>query len=117
MRSSKRGASLLKMQVIAHAELSIKRLRRAREAGQTDISLNVYPTENLTIEEGKADELLEARAAWILKMLFGLDWYQPMTLDAVGIKLGLTRERIRQLRNKALVRLRRSHGRSLRELC
>ena len=38
-------------------------------------------------------------------MRFGLDPYAPMTLREVGERLGLTRERVRQLESQALMKL------------
>ena len=37
---------------------------------------------------------------------FGLDDQDPMTLEEIGEILGITRERVRQIKEKALVRLR-----------
>ena len=51
---------------------------------------------------------LDQRTATILRFRFGLDGQPEKTLDEIGRKLHLTRERIRQLQNEALVRLRRS---------
>ncbi len=49
---------------------------------------------------------LTPREARILRMRFGLDDNHPYTLEEVGAKFGLTRERIRQIEGKALRRLR-----------
>jgi RNA polymerase primary sigma factor len=49
---------------------------------------------------------LPAREARILRLRFGLDDNRPYTLEEVGAKFGLTRERIRQIEGKALRRLR-----------
>jgi RNA polymerase primary sigma factor len=48
---------------------------------------------------------LEAREAQILKLRFGIDGNEPLTLKQIGAKLGLTRERVRQLQQSALKRL------------
>jgi RNA polymerase primary sigma factor len=48
---------------------------------------------------------LEEREAAVIRMRFGLDPYVPMTLREVGENLGLTRERVRQLENQALLKL------------
>lgn len=50
---------------------------------------------------------LDDREVVILKRRFGLDDHKRETLDAIGSRLGVTRERIRQLQNEALVKLRR----------
>lgn len=46
------------------------------------------------------------REAAILRMRFGINVEKPMTLEEVGNHYGLTRERIRQLENKAIRKLR-----------
>lgn len=50
---------------------------------------------------------LDAREAKILKYRFGLEGGVECTLEEVGKKMGVTRERIRQLQNVALKKLRR----------
>jgi len=59
-------------------------------------------------------DTLPCREAQILKLRFGLDDGRFYTLEEVGKKFGLTRERIRQIESKALRRLR--HPRRAREL-
>src|SRR5690606_8696227 len=57
-----------------------------------------------TIEE--ALSTLKEREAKILRLYFGLDGQEPMTLEEIGSLLGITRERVRQIKEKALLRLR-----------
>lgn len=45
---------------------------------------------------------LKPRNKKIMEMLFGLNGYQPMTLQEVGDEIGLTREMIRQVKEKSL---------------
>ena len=67
----------------------------------------------------KVEEVLSTlspREARILRLRFGLDNDRPYTLEEVGQKFGLTRERIRQIEGKALRRLRHPRrARLLRE--
>jgi RNA polymerase primary sigma factor len=56
------------------------------------------------IEESLAS--LKEREAKILRLYFGLDGEEPMTLEQIGALLGITRERVRQIKEKALSRLR-----------
>ena len=51
---------------------------------------------------------LSDRERSILSMYFGLDGAEPMTLEDIGKRLKLTRERIRQIKEKAIQRLRHS---------
>lgn len=49
---------------------------------------------------------LKEREARILRLYFGLDGQDPMTLEEIGSMMGITRERVRQIKEKALARLR-----------
>ena len=49
---------------------------------------------------------LKERESKILKLYFGLDGSEPMTLEQIGAVLNITRERVRQIKEKALSRLR-----------
>jgi len=57
-----------------------------------------------TVED--ALSTLKEREAKILSLYFGLDDQEPMTLEEIGSLLGITRERVRQIKEKALLRLR-----------
>jgi len=52
---------------------------------------------------------LDEKAALVLKLRFGLDDDRPRTLQEIGSLLDLTRERIRQIEQKAMRKLSRSH--------
>jgi RNA polymerase primary sigma factor len=54
----------------------------------------------------RALETLQPRDAKVLKLYFGLEGGREHTLEEIGDILGVTRERIRQLRDRALKRLR-----------
>ncbi len=57
---------------------------------------------------------LKEREAKILRLYFGLEGQEAMTLEEIGGLLGITRERVRQIKEKALARLRHvSRARSL----
>jgi RNA polymerase primary sigma factor len=51
---------------------------------------------------------LDEREAKIIEARFGLDGKTPMTLEEVGREFGVTRERIRQLQNIALDKMRKT---------
>jgi RNA polymerase primary sigma factor len=62
----------------------------------------------------KADDLhqvmelldqMDKREAAVLRLRFGLDGEEPKTLKEIGDRLGLTRERVRQIENEALSKL------------
>ena len=65
-------------------------------------------------ELGKSDDLkqvlelldkMDQREATVLRMRFGLNDEEPKTLKEIGERLGLTRERVRQIENEALAKL------------
>src|SRR6476660_5832286 len=63
---------------------------------------------NLRNEVGGLLDVLDDRERKIIFSRFGLDGGKPKTLEEVGKKFGVTRERIRQLQNIALSKLRRA---------
>jgi RNA polymerase primary sigma factor len=72
---------------------------------------NPTPDEE-TFEKALVDSIHEAlsglkeREAKILRLYFGLDGAEPKTLEEIGAVLNITRERVRQIKEKALSRLR-----------
>jgi RNA polymerase primary sigma factor len=50
-------------------------------------------------------ETMDPREATVLRLRFGLDGEDPMTLKEIGDRLGLTRERVRQIEREALAAL------------
>lgn len=69
------------------------------------------------LQEGFAEELamvlsqLNERECTIIKMSYGIGYERPYTLEEIGESLKLTRERIRQLKEKGLRQLRRMNRR------
>ncbi len=73
------------------------------------------------IKESLKDEIrrvlktLSPREELIIKMYFGIDQDRPFTLEEIGDRLKLTRERVRQIKERALARLRhQSRSQNLR---
>lgn len=52
-------------------------------------------------------KLLDEREREIIERRYGLNGYKAQTLEEVGEQFGVTRERIRQLQNIALEKMRR----------
>ena len=68
---------------------------------------NVMMGESLTLEIDRVLSSLKEREELVIRMSFGIG-EREMTLDEIGDKLGLTRERVRQIKEKAIKQLRES---------
>ncbi|MDR2359598.1 MAG: RNA polymerase sigma factor RpoD/SigA [Prevotellaceae bacterium] len=64
--------------------------------------------ESLSTEIDRALSTLTEREREIVKCFFGIGGSQELTLEEIGDKFGLTRERVRQIKEKAIRRLRHS---------
>jgi RNA polymerase primary sigma factor len=84
---------------------------------EDDLTPSPLQSAYLSMLKDKLEEVLTTlspREARILRLRFGLDDGNEYTLEEVGRKFGLTRERIRQIEGRALRRLR--HPRRARQL-
>jgi RNA polymerase primary sigma factor len=73
---------------------------------------STVPTDTLMVESLRSDiervlVHLKEREAEVLRLTYGLSGLPPMTLEEIANNLGLTRERIRQIREKGLRNLRK----------
>jgi len=111
---------------------SLRQVKLYREAGKAPVSLdaplsesedgkqvaevvadpNAVGADDQLVKQGDTEllqqvlETLGARERTILNMRYGLEGGSPQTLEEVGAHFKLTRERIRQIQEEALVRLR-----------
>jgi RNA polymerase primary sigma factor len=119
-------------EVAAEMGFSLRQVKLYREAGKAPVSLdaplgdgedgkqvaeivadpNAVGAYDQLVKQGDTEllqevlETLTERERTILTMRFGLEGDSPKTLEEVGAHYGLTRERIRQIQEEALVRLR-----------
>jgi RNA polymerase primary sigma factor len=71
--------------------------------------------ESLRLEIERALDTLSAREAEVINLYFGLSQEKALTLEEIGARFNLTRERVRQIKEKAIRRLRHaSRSKSLR---
>jgi RNA polymerase primary sigma factor len=122
-------------EVAGVAGLSRERVDRALVAAKRDMSLDGFLFEEdeqtaalsrFAVKETPLEEtidqaelvstlrrclaVLDKREQRIMRWYFGLDQQIPMTLEQVGKGHGLTRERVRQIRDGALEKLRQQYG-------
>jgi len=99
-------------------------VREADDRGRMErfVPLTQEGTDATTMANSRTHDLdaalaaLPARDAKVLRLYFGLDDGKTRTLEEIGRMMGVTRERIRQLRDRALRQLREQHGDKLRDL-
>lgn len=90
--------------------------------GDTLVNKNSKDLEEKIIEKlGKEKvheilDTLELREKEILKRRYGLDGYDINTLEEIGEEFNITRERVRQLEKKTLLKLRKKYNKDLEEL-
>ncbi|HEU5040580.1 MAG TPA: RNA polymerase sigma factor RpoD/SigA [Gemmatimonadales bacterium] len=99
-------------------------VREADDRGRMErfVPLTQEGTDASTMANSRTNDLetalaaLPPRDAKVIRLYFGLDDGKSRTLEEIGRMMGVTRERIRQLRDRALRQLREQHGDKLREL-
>jgi RNA polymerase primary sigma factor len=99
-------------------------VREADERGRMErfVPTTQESTDASTLASSQSSDLdaalagLPPRDAKVLRLYFGLDDGKTRTLEEIGKMLGVTRERIRQLRDRALRQLREEYGDKLRDL-
>ncbi len=118
-------------EVATQMEMTPERVRQIRKIGQQPVSLetpvgdegdaqfgDLLEDEGAVAPPAAADEVLQreglgrvlaqltTRERTILELRYGLTGDHPLTLEEVGQRFGLTRERIRQIEGKTLAKLR-----------
>ncbi len=81
---------------------------RKKEAGRSSATPEVRRFVGDSIKTSGLLDVLTFREKIIISQRFGLADGEPKTLEEIGKKLGITRERIHQLQNIALSKLRRA---------
>ena len=133
------GRNPTRQEVAASLKLSAKRMRNALEAPERNFHLDApikyeekaslgsfFAVDESDIEEEleraelvevvrESLNFLDEREQQIITAYFGLDGQQPLTLEQIGEITDLTRERVRQLRNRAFKKLRQHCGELLAE--
>ncbi|RSK39842.1 sigma-70 family RNA polymerase sigma factor [Mangrovimonas spongiae] len=64
--------------------------------------------DSLNVEVNRALDTLSQREADVIRLYYGISNEQPMSLEEIGETFGLTRERVRQIKEKGIRRLRHS---------
>lgn len=82
------------------------------EDGEDSPDLNIMK-ESLTNEINSGLSTLSPREMDILKLYYGIGGNKPLTLEEIGDRFDLTRERVRQLKERALRRLRKKVNKNM----
>ncbi|MEP7235017.1 MAG: RNA polymerase sigma factor RpoD/SigA [Ignavibacteriota bacterium] len=69
----------------------------------------ILMNDSLRVEVKRALLTLSTREREVLELFYGLDDHPPMALEEIGDRFKLTRERVRQIKEKAIRRLRHAH--------
>ncbi len=123
-------------QISKHTGIKVSEVCRVMELGGAEVGLDdqgsgdrplietlvpehqVHASDRLYVRVMREDvqkslESLSEREAMIISLYYGLEKEEAMTLEAIGGRLGLTRERIRQIKEKALTRMRQTVGQEI----
>jgi len=128
--SQQLGRQVSPDEAAAHLSMTNRRASVALEAQTQPVSLDGAPSDNynegflheqlsdtaerpdetverteMTNQLQQAMHLLNERDAYIINLTFGFQ-KDPISLTEVGKRLGISKERVRQLRNRALIKLR-----------
>mgnify|MGYP003114397955 CR=1 FL=1 len=76
------------------------------KSGESPNPDNQLMKESLNVEINRALDTLSQKESDVIRLNFGLSNEPPMTLDEIGATFDLTRERVRQIREKGIKRLR-----------
>lgn len=131
----KTGRKPFPEEIAKRGNMSVESVKQVREANEKVVSLDspVWQGEKITLMDLVPDPnslspdsliavasvpksvdhallVLSPREREVLKMRFGIGYKNPSTLDAVGKRFDLTRERIRQIERDALQKLKRSNS-------
>ena len=124
-------------EIAKRVNMSVEGVRRILESGEKVVSLDstIGAEEKMTLidfvpdsDSPQPDSLIAAasipqnvdralsslnfREREVIKMRFGIGYENPFTLDEVGKRFGLTRERIRQIERSSMQKLKRSKSAS-----
>ncbi|MFC1525271.1 RNA polymerase sigma factor RpoD/SigA [Candidatus Latescibacterota bacterium] len=106
---------------VVHTVLSARSIRSLDESFDSDDNRNLLDTladadqgspDTAVVDESTRRQVsallgsLEKREGYVVLRYFGLDGDEPLTLEQIGTQLGVTRERVRQIKERALSRLR-----------
>lgn len=74
-------------------------------AGSSSADRNLSYGESLRIEIERSLSTLPSRQEQIITLYFGIGLEHPVSLEDIGVKFSLTRERVRQIKDKAILKL------------
>ena len=132
--AQKLGRSPSLEEIADRIDISTDRVHNALEASQQNLSLDapafpdqtttlveVFASDETGVDESFIDremravvtdclEVLDPRECQVVRAYFGLNESEPMTLEEIAGTMGVTRERVRQMRNRALEKMKAQCG-------
>ncbi|MFK4784730.1 RNA polymerase sigma factor RpoD/SigA [Fusobacterium sp. MFO224] len=135
----KNGMYITEEEIAKEIGVTVKKVKDIMQEFQEILSLNMEVGENIYLEDTLVNSssknleekiieklgiervheilnTLELREKEILKRRYGLDGYDISTLEEIGEEFNITRERVRQLEKKTLLKLRKKYNKDLEEL-
>ncbi|RKN82450.1 sigma-70 family RNA polymerase sigma factor [Ulvibacterium marinum] len=105
LKHSSRAISMDEPLKIGDGDLNLGNIIRSDSSSSPETKLI---KDSLASEIEDLLNILPSREAYVIKMCFGIGVIVPLTLDEIGSNLDITKERARQLKSTALLRLRQS---------
>ena len=100
--------------VKADSDLTLTQQMRDKEIPDPDFKLAVRDSQKKEVNH--LLNKLPAKEAKVLSLYFGIEKKHPMTLDDIGDHFGISKERVRQIKERGLRKLRRRHPKMIAAL-
>jgi len=104
----KNGREPTPEEIAVQVEMSADQVEEILELGKEPVSLETVSNSLRDADLEQALRTLQWRERRVLELRYGLSSEEPMTLEAIGSEVGVTRERVRQIESRTLAKLKNS---------